>query len=185
MDVIRSSHDRQVLLRGPDWRSTTDSWTTDPAARYARRLRAANEDECAAAVFILHGPLVIGGGAALRPRVERAFGAGATNVFEGVCGIDERGRGRSGRRREFIEFYDALLDGDDADHRDVRFVTIVRSCSEFMDINNEMMTAVRRAPWWKKYAVACSVAAVLVFSVLAWRFIVYVFDGDARARSLK
>ncbi len=110
----------------------------------------------------------------MRPMVSRAFGEGATNVFSGVCGIDGAGRGRSRRRREFIDFYDSLLD-DRGGESEVSFEMIVRSCSEYMDMNNEMMMAVRRSPWWKKYAMACVVAVVSIASVVAYRFIVPIF----------
>ena len=163
-------------LLGPGWRNTVESWTTNPASRYATRLRYATDVEIAAAVFVLHGPLVVGGGAMLRPRVARAFGEGATSVFGSVCGIDGSGRGRSGRRRDFVDFYDALLDDDGDDGlRVARFDEIVGRCSEFMDLNNEMMTAVGRSPWWRKYAAACLVAVASISSLAAWRL----FVGDA------
>mmetsp|Transcript_21532 Transcript_21532/g.46787 ORF Transcript_21532/g.46787 Transcript_21532/m.46787 type:complete len:311 (-) Transcript_21532:54-986(-) len=173
-------------LLGPKWNSTIQSWTTEPAKRYIRRLESATHVECAAAAFILHGPLVIGGGAMLKPRVEKAFGEDATHVFESVIGA-KRG-GRSGRRREFIELYDTLLDdaeeaaaesrvensesrqnGDEVDpSRDVRFKAIVEACGEFMQLNNEIMLAVRQAPWWRKYVAASAMAAV---SALIWRLL--------------
>ena len=163
-------------LLGPGWRNTVESWTTNPASRYATRLRYATDVEIAAAVFVLHGPLVVGGGAMLRPRLARAFGEGATSVFGSVCGIDGSGRGRSGRRRDFVDFYDALLDDDEDDgSRVARFDEIVGRCSEFMDLNNEMMTAVGRSPWWRKYAAACLVAVASISSLAAWRL----FVGDA------
>jgi len=169
-------------LLGPGWRDAVGSWTTDPASRYATRLRCATDAEIAAAVFVLHGPLVIGGGAMLRPRVARAFGEGATSVFGSVCGIDGSGRGRSGRRRDFVEFYDALLDDDeDDDSRVARFDEIVGRCSEFMDLNNEMMTAVGRSPWWRKYATACLVAVASISSLVAWRLLVPIFGGGGYA----
>lgn len=172
-------------LLGPQWRETIASWTTDPASRYVERLCTASDEECAAAAFILHGPLIIGGGAALRPRVARAFGEGATGVFESVCGRDTKGRSRAGRRKEFIEFYDSLLDHNDDQtndkSKDVRFNTIVRSCSEFMDLNNEMMMTVKRSPWWRKYAAACTVAAVSISAALVWRLLL----GESSSPTVK
>lgn len=180
LDYERDLHS----LLGPKWNTTIQSWTTEPAKRYIQRLESATHAECVAAAFILHGPLVIGGGAMLKPRVEKAFGEDATHVFESVIGA-KRG-GRSGRRREFIELYDTLL--DDADEtatesrvensesryngnavdssQDARFKAIVEACGEFMQLNNEMMLAVRQAPWWRKYVAASAMAAV---SALIWR----------------
>ena len=49
-----------------------------PTKQYIKALESANDVECLAAAFILHGPLVIGGGAMLKSRVEKAFGVNAT-----------------------------------------------------------------------------------------------------------
>ena len=172
-----------IFLLGPEWRSTIESWTTPPAKRYIERLQTATDEECIAAAFILHGPLVIGGGATLRPKVLRAFGEGATNVFTSVCGVDAKGRTRASRRKEFIEFYDTLLTTSGLSTKDdvrswsspdppVGYKTIVKSCSEFMDLNNEMMMAVRKSPWWKKYATACAVATVSFSAAIFWRLLI-------------
>ena len=147
--------DLQSLL-GSDWKTIIESWTTEPAKQYVQLLQSANDTECVAAAFILHGPLVIGGGAMLKPKIEKKFGIDATNVFQDVIGT-VRG-GRSKRRREFIELYDTLLDDDDGNESE-RFSSIVEKCGEYMRLNNEMMVAVRQKPWWQKY-VAASVVAI-------------------------
>ncbi len=152
--------DLQSLL-GSDWKTIIESWTTEPAKQYVQLLESATDIECVAAVFILHGPLVIGGGAMLKPKVEKTFGIDATNVFQDVIGT-VRG-GRSKRRREFIELYDTLLDGND---NESGFSSIVEKCGEYMRLNNEMMVAVRQKPWWQKY-VAASVVAIA--SAVVWR----------------
>lgn len=154
--------DLQSLL-GTNWKETIESWTSDPARTYVRKLKSATDAQCAAAAFILHGPLVIGGGAALKPRVEKSFGKDVTNVFRPVVG-----GGRAGRRKEFVDCYDGLLEGrrDDDDERKVLFVEIVRNVGEFMDLNNEMMMAVRQSPWWHKYV---KVSVVVVVSYLLQR----------------
>mmetsp|Transcript_3952 Transcript_3952/g.6081 ORF Transcript_3952/g.6081 Transcript_3952/m.6081 type:complete len:284 (+) Transcript_3952:220-1071(+) len=155
--------DLQALL-GREWKGIITSWTTEPAKQYVQRLESANDVECVAAAFILHGPLVIGGGAMLKPKVERAFGENATNVFEDVIGT-ARG-GRSSRRREFIDLYDSLLENDvDANYR---FEETVAKCGQFMKLNNQMMVSVRKKPWWMKYVAASSVA---IASAIAWRII--------------
>lgn len=150
--------DLQALL-GSNWKETITSWTTDAARRYVRRLQSANDEECAAAAFILHGPLIIGGGAALKPRVEKAFGENATNVFSSVVGPSKGGR--AGRRREFIQCYDQLLAGVDKDNlSNDSFADIVAAVREFMDLNNEMMMGVQQSPWWHKYVKATLVVLV-------------------------
>lgn len=168
--TIGYERDLHALL-GSDWKGKIESWTTEPAKRYIHRLESASDLECVAAAFILHGPLIIGGGAAIKPRVEKAFGEDATNVFNDVIG-NARG-GRSSRRGEFIQVYDTLLDDEDSneskcdgkDH-DTRFTTIVQTCGEFMRLNNEMMQAVRMVPWWRKYAAVGVIAAA---SALVWK----------------
>ena len=162
--------DLQALL-GSDWEDTIRSWATEPTKEYVRKLGKANDEECVAAAFILHGPLIIGGGAALKPRVEKSFGPDATNVFEQVIGM-ERG-GRSARRKEFIDLYDTLLDTTTNDSRkvqptDERFRKIVEASGQFMDLNNQMMLAVRQRPWWTKYVAAVGAA---VISAVVWRFV--------------
>lgn len=173
--------DFRVLL-GPCWLDILKTyWTTEPTERYIKRLQYATDAECVAAAFILYGPLIIGGGAMLKPRVERAFGAEVTHIFKDVSG-SARG-GRAARRREFINFYDTLLDNDDeckssnvtsstddngnsADNDDT-FTTIVEACGEFMDLNNQMMMAVKQSPWWKKYV---TTSILVVLWVLIWKF---------------
>ena len=159
------ARDLHALL-GSNWLDIIHSWTSEPASRYIQRLRYATDAECVAAAFILYGPLVIGGGAMLKPRVERAFGSDATNVYTDVT--DSARGGRSQRRREFIDFYDTLLDDHtDGDSRDdATFATIVQASGEFMELNNQMMVAVKQTPWWKKYLTA---SMVVVVSALIWR----------------
>ena len=164
-------------LLGPNWKEIMQSWTTEPAKQYIQRLETASDIECVAAAFILHGPLIIGGGAALKPRVEKSFGEDATNVCKGVIGTAKGGR--SARRLEFVMLYDTLLENEESNYnestrnnnsRDARFTTIVEACGEFMQLNNAMMISVRQAPWWRKYVAASVMAAV---SALVWRMFVY------------
>ena len=145
-----------------------------------KRLETASDIECVAAAFILHGPLIIGGGAALKPRVEKAFGEDATHVFEDVIGSSKGGR--SGRRRDFIKLYDTLLENGDEEPNssttcnslDTRFTDIVEACGQFMQLNNSMMISVRQAPWWRKYLTASLIAAT---SALLWKL--FAFDNPS------
>ena len=173
------ARDLHALL-GTNWLDIIQSWTSEPAMRYIQKLQCATDAECVAAAFILYGPLVIGGGAMLKPRVEKAFGVDASNVYTDVTG-SARG-GRSQRRREFINFYDTLLDDDDNEYTSsteassainngdsrsgTTFAQIVNACGEFMELNNQMMVAVKQTPWWKKYVTASMVVA----SALIWKF---------------
>ena len=156
-------YDLQTLL-GSNWKETIQSWTSSPAQSYVLKLKSATDAECAAAAFILHGPLIIGGGAALKPRVEKAFGKNVTHVFQSVVGASPGGR--SGRPREFIDCYDRLLEGFDDNENESLFDEIVHAVSDFMDLNNEMMMAVRQSPWWHKYV---KVSVVVVISYLLQR----------------
>ena len=174
------ARDLHALL-GTNWLDIIQSWTSKPAMRYIQKLQCATDAECVAAAFILYGPLVIGGGAMLKPRVEKAFGVDASNVYTDVTG-SARG-GRSQRRREFINFYDTLLDDDDNEYTSsteassainngdsrsgTTFSQIVNACGEFMELNNQMMVAVKQTPWWKKYVTA---SMVVVVSALIWMF---------------
>jgi hypothetical protein len=99
-------------LLGPEWRKdVAERLSTEPARRYVARLERAGDSELAAAAFILWGPLAIGGGAALKPRVRNAFGEGATHVFSSVTEGGSEGRKR--RRDGFIAAYDALVGADE------------------------------------------------------------------------
>lgn len=104
-----------------------------------------------------------------------------THIFKDVSG-SARG-GRAARRREFINFYDTLLDNDDeckssnvtsstddngnSANNDDTFTTIVEACGEFVDLNNQMMMAVKQSPWWKKYV---TTSILVILWVLIWRF---------------
>ena len=156
--------DLEALLGKKEWRNTINAWSTEPTKQYIKALESANDIDCLAAAFILHGPLVIGGGAMLKPRVQKAFGENATNVFEDVTGTAKGGRSK--RRREFIELYDTVLESDES--YDAIFAAVVEKCGEYMRLNNEMMLAVRQRPWWKKYVTASVVAIV---SAVIWRVV--------------
>ena len=128
--------------------------TTEPARRYVARLERAGDCELAAAAFILWGPLAIGGGAALKPRVRNAFGEGATHVFSSVT--EGGSEGRKWRRDAFIAAFDGLVGADD-----VKFEEVTMHVGELMEMNNEMMMACRQRAWWSKYLWGGAALAVL------------------------
>lgn len=156
-----------TFLLGENWRSKVKEMTTDPAKEYIQRIQGANEIDLVAAAFILWGPLVIGGGAALKPRVKNSFGEGATNVFKDVVGTANGGR--SERRRKFIATYDGLLDGEINDEEEkMHCEAIVKACGEYMSMNNAMMLSVKKSPWWSKYVWA---GVVTIFALGASRML--------------
>ena len=115
-----------------------------------------------AGVFILWGPLIIGGGAAMYPRVKSSYGLDATNVFTHIIGS-----GRSKRVQDFIDIYDAL--GTD---KTLDFDKIVELSGKYMQCNNEMMVAVKRNPKWAYYALYG------IIGVLGIGSVAYIFRDD-------
>ena len=156
-------------LLGSSWATQVEAWTTAPAQRYADELKNADELDLIAGVFILWGPMVIGGGAMLMPRVKKSFGKEATHLYSGVTGA-----GRGQRRKDFIAFFDAMLDGDDdggaaasssglptrATGGGEKRARIIERTRHFMDMNNEMMDAVKEYAWWTRYAIATCVVGM-------------------------
>jgi hypothetical protein len=118
-----------------------------------------NGAELAGAAFCLWGALIIGGGAAAKPRVESLCSKGACNLFESVTGP-----GRGERKAKFIKIWDSLAvqieDGDDDDKvvpSSSSFGKIITVSKECMKGNNELIISVKRNPWWLKYFVSTAV----------------------------
>ena len=97
-----------------------------------------------AGLFILWGPLVIGGGATLYPHVKKAYGIEATNLFKNVIGI-----GREKRKKQFIELFDDI--GSNSDHLVLDTDKIVEFCGGYMHRNNAIMISVKHKPCWYTY----------------------------------
>ena len=97
-----------------------------------------NNIELVAAAFILWGPLVIGGGAALKPRVHKSFGEEVMHVFADVVGV-----GRGDRQNKFIHCIDEIGEGMGEDDKK----QVVAAAGEFMQLNIAMMLAVKKSPW--------------------------------------
>lgn len=147
---------------------------TDGARAYIRAIENMSTGaELAGAAFCLWGALIIGGGAAAMPRVESLCGKEACHLFESVTGP-----GRGERKAKLIQLWDSLLeipdqDGGDDDDNDndndsdsgkktdenlKQIVVVV--CKDCMQGNNELITSVKRNPWWLKYMVSAAVAVV-------------------------
>lgn len=162
--------DLKYLLGESEWEAQVQQLTSDAAAKYVRKLQTyANlEEGVLAGVIILWGPLVIGGGASLYPRVRKAYGEGACNVFKQILGS----QGREDRRSEFINAVDSVaLKGDDKSP--IKFQNIVDLCGIYMGHNNAMMTSVKRRAWWMNYVyggLSLAVAAGLLgVAVVTWQ----------------
>merc|ERR1712028_176151 len=140
-------------LLGDDWRAQAREQATASCSSYVTQLQQASQEQLVAAAFILWGPMVIGGGAMLKPRVKKAFGTEATHVFESVVGA-----GRSQRQKEFIAVFDDL--GIESEKE--QFDQIADAVGIFMKGNNDMMSAVRERAWWVKYVYVGAAALALV-----------------------
>jgi len=160
--TVEYEKDLHALL-GNNWKLIVTKWETLGASDYRTKLKTCGELEIVAAAFILWGPLIIGGGAALKPRVRKSFGDDACNVFSSVIGT--AGGGRQKRRKHFIDVFDTLLPINENTQQ--RTTTIVNACTDFMALNNDMMMSVQQQPWWKKWIVA---GLVVSTSVLIWKF---------------
>ena len=154
-----------------DWRASVEkvvATSTDGARSYIQRIdNMTTGDELAGAAFCLWGALIIGGGAAAKPRVESLCGKGACNLFESVTGP-----GRGERKAKFIETWDSLaveieekddenIDGkkNDDDSLSSSFEKIIDISKECMAGNNELIISVKRNPWWLKYFVTPTLGA--------------------------
>ena len=98
--------DLEALL-GKNWRQRIIAMTADPTADYVSLIQNASDAELVAGAFILWGPMIIGGGAALYPRIKRNFGKEATNVFRSVIGSK-----RTQRKFDFIVMFNSIASLD-------------------------------------------------------------------------
>jgi hypothetical protein len=146
-----------------DWKVAVENVvakSTDGARSYIKTIESmTNGAELAGAAFCLWGALIIGGGAAAKPRVESLCSKGACNLFESVTGP-----GRGERKAKFIKIWDSLAvqieDGDDDDKvvpSSSSFGKIITVSKECMKGNNELIISVKRNPWWLKYFVSTAV----------------------------
>lgn len=130
--------------------------------------------DVAGAAFCLWGALIIGGGAAAKPRAEALVGQkDSLHLFQSVTGP-----GRNQRKADFVALWDSLAEktsskNDDNGLRDatssVRSV-IVASCQECMQRNNDLLASVKKNPWWMKYLYGVSASAVAVLAVACYQF---------------
>jgi len=141
-------------LLGPSHAIALPKLIRDPAKAYVELLRSDSQgphakESLLAAAIILWGPLVIGRGAVMAPRIKKAYGADCVSVF-----TDVTGPGRKKRQRAFIDFVDTAAASLDSEK-------VVELCAKYMDRNNQIMGAVKREPKWYRYAKYTVVAAVV------------------------
>mmetsp|Transcript_39647 Transcript_39647/g.95716 ORF Transcript_39647/g.95716 Transcript_39647/m.95716 type:complete len:306 (-) Transcript_39647:203-1120(-) len=124
--------------------------------------------ELAGAVFCLWGALIIGGGAAAKPRAESLVKQkDSLKLFQSVTGP-----GRNQRKNEFVSAWDTLVADNDNDDKTVRDI-IVKSCDFCMQQNNDLIASVKKEPWWMKYicgGMMISSIAVAAFAVGLYQF---------------
>eukprot|EP00928_Gymnodinium_smaydae_P027149 TRINITY_DN21084_c0_g1_i1.p1 TRINITY_DN21084_c0_g1~~TRINITY_DN21084_c0_g1_i1.p1 ORF type:complete len:288 (+),score=35.40 TRINITY_DN21084_c0_g1_i1:53-865(+) len=141
--------DLKQLLGKATWQVDVQTRSNPAAVEYCKYLGECDDMELVAAVYVLYGALIIGGGAAMEPRVKKRFGA--VSLFQKVIGP-----GRDERKSEFIALYDNLLNAQDQDS----FEKIVASTAQFMERNNALMLGMRKKPFWY-YPLGVGVLAVL------------------------
>jgi len=168
---IGYERDLEYLLGKDDWKDLVRKWTTESAKKYVEDINCANDSELVAGLFILWGPLIVGGGPALKSRVGKAFGEEATHVFEDVTG-----KGKRQRRDDFIEAIDSLFDDLDANgFKKDSFSDIVSCSGKFMNYNNRMMMSVKKQPWW------FSRAKIIIFSLCVPMMLAYGLNSYRRS----
>jgi len=170
--------DIQALVSGDkgssNWEAAVEKIlanSSDGARAYVERIRNMSSGaELAGAAFCLWGALIIGGGAAAKPRVQVLCGKNACHLFEDVTGP-----GRGERKAKFIQLWDSLVKGatDDCSSSEEEtkkdnetFTLIVATCQDCMQGNNELITSVKCNPWWLKYMISTAVGAVAIGAFL-------------------
>ena len=141
-------------LLGPSYKQKTEELASNAAKDYIDLIKAHgktefSEESLVAAAMILWGPLIIGGGAAMFPRVKKSYGAEATHVFHPVIGA-----GRQQRRRDFIKVVDEA-------GKNLNFNKIVEFSKCYMEKNNAMMIMVKRRPFWFKWVIGAGISTVI------------------------
>lgn len=133
-----------------------------------------------AAMIILWGPMIIGGGASLYRRVKKAYGERACHVFEPIMLDIQDKHEREIRRNWFIHVVDAIAVNQSFSNEHTHthkhthknkqkndFDVIVDYCGQFMRANNAIMISVKRRPWWAKYVYA-GVVGTLAIGLATW-----------------
>jgi heme oxygenase len=154
--------DLQELL-GNDWQKEAENLMKPAAVEYCARLRKAQVENdtltLTAAYFILHGPLVVGGGPALKPFVMKAFGEKA------VCVLDiekEFGEKRGEIKKRFKNYFNKIVLKPEEETK------LVEKCGSFMELNNSLLTQLDLMPpglsTWLPVVVCAAVAAAVYYN---------------------
>jgi len=151
-------------LYGEDWNDQVEACKNNSAVimEYKEKIESMKSGiEIIGPCFVLWGALIIGGGAAVMPKVEKLCGSKACNLFKDITGP-----GRMQRRQEFIKVWDSLV--DKMNEQD--FSTAVKVTEECMQCNNDIFTSLQRNPWWLGYVYAASAVFVGGLSVVSVRW---------------
>ena len=138
----------------PTWKQQVNGVVdrTSAARDYVRKIQSMTKaTEIAGAVFVLWGPLVIGDGAAILPRVKSLCGVDATHIYTSATGP-----GREEGTHQFVTTWDSL-----ATEQTTCFAEIVTASQECMQCNNNVLSSLQRNPWWFKYLLIVNAAIVL------------------------
>ena len=162
--------DLEVLL-GDQWRAKVAELQSHAATEYAKRVAApggADDDDdgavLGAAVFILWGPLIIGGGRALERKIAKAFG-GVTELFAPIKEL-------SPSEHEALKDQFAMI-MDDLPCDSVSHQAMVQHATTFMELNNGLMRSVQTRPLWHNPILWAVVVVGILAVLLAMRGSVY------------
>jgi heme oxygenase len=146
-------------LLGDNWQNEAEGLKKPATIEHCARLSKAQDDNdiltLVAAYFILHGPLVVGGGPALKPFVTRAFGDKVVHVLD----IQDR----VATKVRFKNFFNKIALESDQETR------LIAKCGSFMELNNELLTQLDLIPpeipsWLPLVAGTAALAAILYYN---------------------
>jgi hypothetical protein len=125
--------------------------------------------ELAGVAFVLYGALIIGGGAAAKPRIEKRFGSLAVHIFQNVSGP-----GRERRAAQFVQTWDSFADHPSnttmsPTSTDTIWDDIVQVSKDCMQLNNDILSSVHQDPWWLSYGIAVVLAFTAISTSLIYK----------------
>jgi hypothetical protein len=161
--------DLEFLYGTPRWKDLVEDLVQKnrKACEYRDKIRNSyHGHELAGVAFVLYGALIIGGGAAAKPRIEKRFGSLAVHIFQDVSGP-----GRERRSAQFVQTWDSFVDHpstanatSDPTNTDTIWDDIVQVSKDCMQLNNDILSSIRQNPWWLYYGIA-TIGAVTAISM--------------------
>ena len=138
-------------LLGSDWEAKVEDMATPPPSDYIEMLKVADDVSLCAAIFVLYGALVIGGGKSTQKKVK---GIRALRDCDHVL-FDVDDDMRAARKR-FKAAFNALKSENPEE-----FKIVVVKAKEWMTMNNAVVLSIKATPsWWP-------IAAAVVFATTA------------------